>query len=117
MTHLAHKSPKISALYEIALATEMRVAGAGPVDVYMGVWSVMSKLFLTPHKGYYIHDCVKMKYKAAYQPSYLLDAVCLVLYLHCSPHSRHRQQSHTFHPYKEAAEILDKHRWASFARG
>ena len=26
-------------------------------------------------KGYYIHDCIKMKYKANYQPSFLLDPV------------------------------------------
>lgn len=69
----------------MALASEMRKAGAGAVDLYM---------------GYYIHDCVKMKYKASYQPSYLLDA-----------------ESNRFYPYQQSAATLDKHRWASFARG
>ncbi|TIA99429.1 hypothetical protein E3P92_02406 [Wallemia ichthyophaga] len=76
---------KISALFEVALALEMRNAGAGAVDLYM---------------GYYIHDCVKMKYKATYQPSYLLDA-----------------ESNTFYPFTQAAAILDKHKNASFERG
>ena len=44
---------KISALREIALAAE-----GGYKYYYM---------------GYYIHSCVKMRYKADYKPSYLLD--------------------------------------------
>ncbi|TIB99513.1 hypothetical protein E3Q16_04165 [Wallemia mellicola] len=75
---------KISALFEISLAAEMTKAGAGKVDLYM---------------GYYIHDCVKMKYKATYQPSYLLDAV-----------------TNEFYPYKESSDVLEKYRWASFAQ-
>jgi arginine-tRNA-protein transferase len=29
------------------------------------------------YMGLYIHNCTKMKYKAEYHPSYLLDPVCI----------------------------------------
>jgi len=49
---------KVSALRECALAFELEQMGMGRMFYMM---------------GYYIHNCQKMKYKAEYSPSYLLD--------------------------------------------
>ncbi|KAJ7699958.1 arginine-tRNA-protein transferase [Mycena rosella] len=50
---------KLSALREVALASEMQQAGAPE----------MTSLYM----GFYIHSCPKMRYKGEYSPSYLAD--------------------------------------------
>ncbi|KAF7301376.1 Arginyl-tRNA--protein transferase 1 [Mycena indigotica] len=54
-----HSLGKLSALREAALAAEIHAAGA-PEQPYL-------------YMGYYVHSCVKMRYKADYLPSYLAD--------------------------------------------
>lgn len=48
--------------------------------------------------GFYIHSCVKMRYKGDYAPSYLLDP-----------------EEYTWHPLEECRPLLDKYRYVSFA--
>lgn len=55
---------KVTALREIAMTREWNLALGRREDHRMDY-----------KMGYYIHDCVKMRYKAAYQPSFLLDPV------------------------------------------
>ena len=50
------------------------------------------------YMGFYIHSCVKMRYKGEYAPSYLLDP-----------------EEYTWHPLEECTPLLDKYRYASFA--
>jgi arginine-tRNA-protein transferase len=65
---------KLSALRELALARDMRRAGAEKMGwVYMGQLARFPLLQLTI--GYWIPGCGKMMYKSEYSPSYLLDPV------------------------------------------
>ena len=70
---------KWSAMREIALARDIRGAGAEDMKwVYMGTLRAVS---LSPDRerltsaGYWIADCAKMRYKSEYSPSCLLDPV------------------------------------------
>ena len=60
---------KISALQEIALAEE-----GGYQHYYMGKLpgGFKKKSVHLLSKGYYIHSCMKMRYKGTFSPSYLL---------------------------------------------
>ena len=62
---------KLSALREIAFVRQLHASGMQGMEWY--------------YMGYYIHSCAKMRYKADYIPSYLLDPVsCLsILSLLC----------------------------------
>ncbi|KAF8307223.1 hypothetical protein DL93DRAFT_2143355 [Clavulina sp. PMI_390] len=75
---------KVSGLREIALAQEMNAYGA----MTMGY----------QYMGFYIHTCAKMRYKADFQPSYLLDP-----------------EDYTWHDYDSCKPLLDANRYASFA--
>ena len=87
---------QLSGLREIALAQEMNVFGALGVEFqYMGecggcgggfaaLHTVQPRVFmltiaLRPTLGFYIHTCTKMRYKADFHPSYLLDPVTVFL--------------------------------------
>jgi len=75
---------KLSALRECSLAAELEEAGFGQTFYMM---------------GYYIHSCQKMRYKAEYSPSYLLD-----------PSTNH------FLPFKDTCEpILEEDNHAIFS--
>ncbi|GAA5925063.1 hypothetical protein JCM3775_006353 [Rhodotorula graminis] len=67
---------KISALREAQLAREMDRAGA---------WETGEGRYMM---GFYIHTCAKMRYKADYQPSFLLDpdANAYVPFAQCKPY-------------------------------
>ncbi|KAL4075960.1 arginine-tRNA-protein transferase [Scleroderma yunnanense] len=75
---------KISALREVSLAQEIHDTGA----------SSMTALYM----GFYIHTCVKMKYKGDYSPSYLADP-----------------EEYTWHPLEVCTALLDKYHYATFA--
>ncbi|ORY90158.1 arginine-tRNA-protein transferase [Leucosporidium creatinivorum] len=75
---------KISALREIAMVREMKKAGVEGMSAYM--------------MGYYIHSCVKMRYKGEYQPSSLLDPA-----------------TNVFYPFEHCAPLLDANSHASFS--
>ncbi|KAG8979202.1 Arginyl-tRNA--protein transferase 1 [Tulasnella sp. JGI-2019a] len=80
-----HSLGKLSALKEIALAQEMARYGApGMGYLYM---------------GFYIHSCSKMKYKAQYSPSFLLEPT-----------------KYTWHRFETCAPLLDKFHYVPFAR-
>ncbi|BGP44414.1 Arginyl-tRNA--protein transferase 1 [Rhodotorula kratochvilovae] len=66
---------KISALREAQMVREMEAAGA---------WDGAGGRYMM---GYYIHTCPKMRYKADYQPSFLLDpdANTFVPFAQCKP--------------------------------
>lgn len=71
---------KISALREIALTEE------GGFEYY--------------YMGYYIHSCIKMRYKAGFKPSYLLDP-----------------ETHEWNPFDEDyRQKLDKRKYVSPSR-
>ncbi|KIM90668.1 hypothetical protein PILCRDRAFT_811124 [Piloderma croceum F 1598] len=78
-----HSLGKLSALREACLANEMHDAGA------LG----MNALYL----AFYIHSCQKMRYKADYSPSYLVDP-----------------EEFTWHPMEACIPLLDKYRYACF---
>ncbi|KAG8865347.1 Arginyl-tRNA--protein transferase 1 [Tulasnella sp. 330] len=79
-----HSLGKLSALREIALTQDMARHGApGMGFLYM---------------GFYIHSCAKMKYKAQYSPSYLLEPM-----------------EYTWHPFETCAPLLDKFHYVPFA--
>ncbi|KAF5369803.1 hypothetical protein D9758_001173 [Tetrapyrgos nigripes] len=91
---------KLSALREISLASELCAAGA------LG----LSYLYL----GYYVHSCQKMRYKGEYQPSYLCDPV--------SPYAQSSsrladlsQETYSWFPFSECAQLLDKNRYGCFS--
>ncbi|GAA5883804.1 hypothetical protein JCM3774_003663 [Rhodotorula dairenensis] len=69
---------KISALREAAMVTELEAAGA---------WQGGGGRYMM---GYYIHTCPKMRYKADYQPSFLLDP-----------------PTNTYYPWSECKPRLD----------
>ena len=51
--------------------------------------------------GYYIHSCQKMRYKAEYSPSFLLDP-----------------ETYDYYPFQDICKpLLDKFEHASFSRG
>jgi len=78
-----HSLGKLSALREACLAKEMHDAGApGMNSLYM---------------GFYIHSCVKMRYKGDYSPSYLADP-----------------EEFTWHPLKTCVPMLNRYRYACF---
>jgi len=80
----AHVSPgKLSGLREIALAQEMNVYGALGVEYQ--------------YMGFYIHTCTKMRYKADFHPSYLLDP-----------------EEYTWHDHSIWKPLLDKYAYVSF---
>lgn len=62
---------KLSALREISLAVE-----GGYQSYYMGVsaapFPILFGLLADETAGFYIHSCIKMRYKNQYQPSYVL---------------------------------------------
>jgi arginine-tRNA-protein transferase len=60
---------KLSALREIAMAIQ-----DGYQYYYMGMKKKLGEISesLMANTGYYIHSCVKMRYKGAYQPQYIL---------------------------------------------
>ncbi|OAL23227.1 hypothetical protein AYO22_06277 [Fonsecaea multimorphosa] len=59
---------KMSALREILLAKE-----AGYEYYYMGMLRYLCVFQCSPQAGYYIHSCIKMRYKATFTPTYILD--------------------------------------------
>ncbi|THH12257.1 hypothetical protein EW145_g155 [Phellinidium pouzarii] len=75
---------KLSALREAAFAREMYDHGAqNLMHLYM---------------GYYVHSCQKMRYKAEYSPSFLLDP-----------------EEYTWYPLKACLPLLDANRYACFS--
>ncbi|KAH8830854.1 arginine-tRNA-protein transferase [Flagelloscypha sp. PMI_526] len=75
---------KISALRECSLAQELNNAGISELHyVYL---------------GFYIHSCQKMKYKADYGPSFLLD-----------------HQDYEWYPLEQFRSLLDSHRYVDFS--
>ncbi|KAG8914626.1 Arginyl-tRNA--protein transferase 1 [Tulasnella sp. 408] len=83
--HSLGKLGKLSALKEIALAQEISSYGApGMGYLYM---------------GFYIHTCQKMRYKAQYAPSFLLDP-----------------EAYTWCPTEKALPLLDKHLYVPFSK-
>ncbi|KIO18649.1 hypothetical protein M407DRAFT_149326 [Tulasnella calospora MUT 4182] len=81
----AHSLGKLSAVKEIALAQEISSYGApGMGYLYM---------------GFYIHTCQKMRYKAQYAPSFLLDP-----------------EEYSWCPTEKALPLLDKHRYVPFSK-
>lgn len=68
---------KLSALRELALARDIRKAGAEQMGwVYMGMLGTM--IHVSSQTGYWVPGCGKMMYKSEYNPSYLLDPVRVV---------------------------------------
>ena len=58
---------KLSALREMALAIEGRYE-----YYYMGILTAKALVLMLTLTGYYIHSCVKMRYKGTFAPSYIL---------------------------------------------
>jgi len=82
--HEQHSLGKLSALNEVALARQLAAEGAPGLEyVYM---------------GFYIHTCQKMRYKATYAPSFLLEP-----------------EDFTWHPAEKALKLLDKHVYVPFS--
>ncbi|GAA5827181.1 hypothetical protein JCM11251_001156 [Rhodosporidiobolus azoricus] len=79
---------KLSALREAQMVREMQDAGA---------WEGEGRYMM----GYYIHSCPKMRYKADYQPSFLLDP-----------------ETNAYYPWSTCRPLLDASspRVASFSR-
>lgn len=64
---------KISALHETALAQE-----AGYEYYYMGMCLEQSLLLYRSWvSGFYIHSCIKMRYKATFTPTFMLGELSL----------------------------------------
>ncbi|CDI97987.1 arginyl tRNA protein transferase 1 [Echinococcus multilocularis] len=81
-----------SALREIAFVRQLYRAYRSAVPVYTD--------FTQYYMGYYIHSCVKMRYKAQYSPSYL---VC--------------PETYAWVPLVKCWRLLDRSKYARFADG
>lgn len=73
-----------------------------------------------PASGFYVHTCTKMRYKADFQPSYLLDPVIHPLRRMSLSRGANAmqtigifQEEYTWHPF--CKPLLDKHAYVSFA--
>jgi hypothetical protein len=67
--------------------------------------------------GFYVHACQKMKYKAGYAPSQLLDPVRHSWYFVVVVNSRRRlnQENFQWYPFTECARLLDENHYACFS--
>jgi len=95
-----HSLGKLSAMHEACLAKEMHDAGApGMTALYMGKFDCNITLwhYTQSFTGFYIHSCVKMRYKGDYSPSYLVDP-----------------EEYSWHPLNSCAPLLDRYKYACF---